>query len=151
MGPATAWETAADPGLRDVLRYLQTGEALGPLSEEIDALVDTFNKDREWVNRVLTYEQETEMRCRRAREEALEQGIEQGMDRLGTLIGRLIDAGRLDDAKRVSEDAAYRDKLLSEFRLQGWGEILRNRNNLAISQIWDLEGGERGIPLIFGQ
>ena len=116
---ATAWETAADPGLRDVLRYLQTGEALGPLSEEIDALVDTFNKDREWVNRVLTYEQETEMRCRRAREEALEQGIEQGMDRLGTLIGRLIDAGRLDDAKRVSEDAAYRDKLLSEFRLQG--------------------------------
>lgn len=119
MGPATAWETAADPGLRDVLRYLQTEEALGPLSEEIDALVDTFNKDREWVNRVLTYEQETEMRCRRAREEALEQGIEQGMDRLGTLIGRLIDAGRLDDAKRVSEDAAYRDKLLSEFRLQG--------------------------------
>ena len=119
MGPATAWETAADPGLRDVLRYLQTGEALGPLSEEIDALVDTFNEDREWVNRVLTYEQETEMRCRRAREEALEQGIEQGMDRLGTLIGRLIDAGRLDDAKRVSEDAAYRDKLLSEFRLQG--------------------------------
>ena len=119
MGPATAWEASADPGLRDVLRYLQTGEALGPLSEEIDALVDTFNKDREWVNRVLTYEQETEMRCRRAREEALEQGIEQGMDRLGTLIGRLIDAGRLDDAKRVSEDAAYRDKLLSEFRLQG--------------------------------
>lgn len=80
MGPATAWETAADPGLRDVLRYLQTGEALGPLSEEIDALVDTFNKDREWVNRVLTYEQETEMRCRRAREEALEQAIEQGIE-----------------------------------------------------------------------
>ena len=51
--------------------------------------------------------------------QVLEQGIEQGMDRLGTLIGRLIDAGRLDDAKRVSEDAAYRDKLLSEFRLQG--------------------------------
>ena len=57
------------------------------MSEEIDALVDAFNEDREWVNRVLTYEQETEMRCRRAREEALEQGIEQGieqgMDRLG--------------------------------------------------------------------
>ena len=118
MGPATAWETAADPGLRDVLRYLQTGEALGPLSEEIDALVDTFNKDREWVNRVLTYEQETEMRCRRAREEALEQGIEQGMDRLGTLVGLLLDAGRLDDARRVSGDAAYRDEMLAEFGLK---------------------------------
>ena len=71
------------------------------------------------MNRVLTYEQETEMRCRRAREEALEQGIEQGieqgMDRLG---GRLIDAGRLDDAKRASEDADYREALLAEFGLQ---------------------------------
>lgn len=70
------------------------------------------------MNRVLTYEQETEMRCRRAREEALEQGIEQGMDRLGVLVGCLIDAGRLDDAKRASEDAAYREALLAEFGLQ---------------------------------
>ena len=69
---------------------------------------------REWVNRVLTYEQETEMRCRRTREEALEQG----MDRLGALVGRLIDAGRLDDAKRASEDADYREALLAEFGLQ---------------------------------
>ena len=73
------------------------------------------------MNRVLTYEQETEMRCRRARGEALEQGIEQGieqgMDRLGALVGRLIDAGRLDDAKRASEDAVYREALLTEFEL----------------------------------
>mgnify|MGYP006928840342 CR=1 FL=1 len=60
----------------------------------------------------MTYEQETEMRCRRAREEALEQGIEQGIDRLGTLVSRLIDAGRLDDA-----NAVYREALLTEFEL----------------------------------
>ena len=70
---------------------------------------------------MLTYEQETEMRCRRAEargmEQGMEQGIEQGMDRLGAHVGRLIDAGRLDDAKRVSEDAAYREALLVEFGL----------------------------------
>lgn len=53
---ASAWEASADPGLRDVLRYLRTGEAEGPLSSEIDALVGVFNEDREWVDRVLTYE-----------------------------------------------------------------------------------------------
>ncbi len=71
---ASAWEASADPGLRDVLRYLRTGEAEGPLSSEIDALVGVFNEDREWVDRVLTYEQETEMRCRKAREEGREEG-----------------------------------------------------------------------------
>ena len=50
---ASAWEASADPGLRDVLRYLRTGEAEGPLSSEIDALVGVFNEDREWVDRVL--------------------------------------------------------------------------------------------------
>lgn len=45
------------------------------------------------------------MSCRRAREEALEQGIGQGMNRLGALVALLLNAGRFDDAKRVSEDA----------------------------------------------
>lgn len=77
-----------------------------------------FNGDREWVTKVLTYEQDTEMRCRRAEARGIEQGIEQGMDRLGTLVGLLLDAGRLDDARRVSEDAAYRDEMLAEFGLK---------------------------------
>ena len=67
---------------------------------------------------MLTYEQDTEMRCRRAEARGIEQGMEQGMDRLGTLVGLLLDAGRLDDARRVSEDAAYRDEMLAEFGLK---------------------------------
>ena len=108
----------ADPDLRDLLHYVATGRPDGALSREIDSLVEEYNRDREWVTKVLTYEQDTEMRCRRAEAKGIEQGIEQGMDRLGTLVGLLLDAGRLDDARRVSEDAAYRDEMLAEFGLK---------------------------------
>ena len=108
---ASAAEDVADPDLRDLLHE-------GALSREIDSLVEEYNRDREWVTKVLTYEQDTEMRCRRAEARGIEQGMEQGMDRLGTLVGLLLDAGRLDDARRVSEDAAYRDEMLAEFGLK---------------------------------
>ena len=115
---ASAAEDVADPDLRDLLHYVATGRPDGALSREIDSLVEEYNRDREWVTKVLTYEQDTEMRCRRAEARGIEQGIEQGMDRLGTLVGLLLDAGRLDDARRVSEDAAYRDEMLAEFGLK---------------------------------
>ena len=115
---ASAAEDVADPDLRDLLPYVATGRPDGALSREIDSLVEEYNRDREWVTKVLTYEQDTEMRCRRAEARGIEQGIEQGMDRLGTLVGLLLDAGRLDDARRVSEDAAYRDEMLAEFGLK---------------------------------
>ena len=119
---ASAWEASADPGLRDVLRYLRTGEAEGPLSSEIDALVGVFNEDREWVDRVLTYEQETEMRCRRAREEGREEGQEEGREegreegeaRLGTLIGALLADGRSEDVAAAVEGKVRREELYAE-------------------------------------
>lgn len=77
--------------------------------------VERYNQDREWVTRVLTYEQDTEMRCRQARAE----GMEKGMDQFGGLVSYLIDEGRLDDAKRAAEDASYRDLLLAEFEVGG--------------------------------
>lgn len=94
-------------------------EAEGPLSSEIDALVDVFNKDREWVDRVLTYEQETEMRCRRAREEGIELGREEGAGAVGALMAALLDAGRIDDARRAAVDAVARDELARELGIAG--------------------------------
>ena len=64
---------------------------------------------------MLTYEQETEMRCRRAREE----GREEGAIALGALMAALLDAGRIDDARRAAEDAATRDELARELGLVG--------------------------------
>ena len=76
---------------------------------------------RKWVTRVLTYEQDTKIRCRRAKEEGREEGLregrEEGRDELGALMAALLDAGRIDDARRASKDAAYRDGLMREFGL----------------------------------
>ena len=72
---ASAAEDVADPDLRDLLHYVATGRPDGALSREIDSLVEEYNRDREWVTKVLTYEQDTEMRCRRAEARGIEQGI----------------------------------------------------------------------------
>ena len=50
-------------------------------------------------------------------EQGIEQGMQQGQNRLALLVGHLLNAGRMDDLKRVSFDAAYREKLLKEFGL----------------------------------
>ena len=50
-------------------------------------------------------------------EKGMEKGFEQGKNHLALLVGRLLEAGRMDDLKRVSYDEAYREKLLKEFGL----------------------------------
>ncbi len=41
-------------------------------------------------------------------------GIQKGEDAILTLIRYLLSNNRMDDIKRVTEDAAYRNKLLAE-------------------------------------
>ena len=43
--------------------------------------------------------------------------MHKGQNRLALLVGQLLNAGRMDDLKRVSYDEAYREKLLKEFGL----------------------------------
>jgi len=50
-------------------------------------------------------------------QQGIEKGLEEGQNRLALLVGRLLDAGRVDDLKRVSYDEVYREKLLKEFGL----------------------------------
>ena len=54
---------------------------------------------------------------KKAVEEGIEKGMEKGQNRLALLVGRLLEAGRMDDLKRVSYDKDYREKLLKEFGL----------------------------------
>ena len=50
-------------------------------------------------------------------QQGIEKGLEEGQNRLALLVGRLLDAGLVDDLKRVSYDEVYREKLLKEFGL----------------------------------
>ena len=50
-------------------------------------------------------------------QQGLEKGLEKGQNRLALLVGQLLNAGRMDDLKRVSYDEVYREKLLKEFGL----------------------------------
>ncbi len=47
-------------------------------------------------------------------EEGIQKGIEKGEDTILSLIRYLLSNNRTDDIKRVTEDAAYRNKLLTE-------------------------------------
>lgn len=110
-----------DAGVREVLKYVKEGAVSGALTEEIDRLVDAYNDDREWVRRVLTWEQDTRIQCRRAREEGIEIGIEQGIERgenrFGALAARLIAEGRSDEIVLAAEDREARERLFEELGL----------------------------------
>lgn len=107
---AGAWEDAPDGAIRGVLRYVRTGMATDALSREIDGLVSRYNEDRKWVGRVVTFEQDAEMRCRRAER----RGREEGEARSARLAAALAEAGRTDDIVRASSDRVYREALFIE-------------------------------------
>lgn len=105
-------QVARERDLGRRMRYYQAAMDVGELGsgEDFDALVGVFNEDREWVDRVLTYEQETEMRCRKAREE----GREEGEARLAVLVGALLADGRSEDVAAAVEDKVRREELYAE-------------------------------------
>jgi len=41
----------------------------------------------------------------------------QGQEKLGSLIAKLIQAGRTEDALRASTDEDYRDRLFAEYQM----------------------------------
>ena len=47
----------------------------------------------------------------------LKQGRAEGADRLGRLMTKLFEQNRIEDAKRVSSDSAFREKLYKEFSI----------------------------------
>ena len=44
----------------------------------------------------------------------IEKGKVEGKKQMALFVKKLLDQSRIDDVKRVSEDEAYRDKLMKE-------------------------------------
>ena len=51
-------------------------------------------------------------------EKGIKKGIEKGEDTILSLMKYLLSNGRMEDARRATEDKAYRSKLLDEISLQ---------------------------------
>lgn len=51
-------------------------------------------------------------------QKGIEQGIEKGEDTILSLMKYLLSNGRMEDARKATEDKAYRSKLLDEISLQ---------------------------------
>ena len=54
----------------------------------------------------------------RVENRGIQKGIAQGEDTILSLMKYLLSNGRLEDARRATEDEAYRSKLLDEISLQ---------------------------------
>lgn len=129
---ARAWEDAPGGDLLDLLRYAQTGKALGSLSRKIEEAVGRANEDREWVDKVWSVSTIVENAARReringriaceeareeGRQEGRQEGLEEGSARFAALASRLIEAGRVDDLAQAASDPVRRDELFREFDL----------------------------------
>ena len=58
-----------------------------------------------------------EMFKNEGREEGRQEGRQEGETKLGTLMTKLKELGRVDDAFRAASDPAYREKMYAEFRM----------------------------------
>ena len=102
-----------------------------PLEAAVDAALDEMPDDfliRPYLeaNRVevkkmlLTEYNETrtmEMFKNEGREEGRQEGRQEGETKLGTLMTKLKELGRVDDAFRAASDPVYREKMYAEFSM----------------------------------
>ena len=100
----------------------QDDNALGKLAKDFKEANPKEIKSKVLSHRVASLKEgkldrEGEKKMNVLLEKYRKKAVEEGQNRLALLVGRLLDAGRIDDLKRVSYDEVYREKLLKEFGL----------------------------------
>ncbi len=137
---AHGWESEPDEGLRNLLRYVRSGEVADSLTAEIDAAVSVVNDDparREAIMGFITMEHNMRVHERVARQEGRAEGREEGLEegrqegraegleegraegeaRFGALADRLLDDGRIEDLRAASADPELLARLYAEYGL----------------------------------
>ena len=112
---ASAWEEEGTEDLRNLLRYLQTGEtADDPLIRRIEAEVEAANEDARWSDMVWSVTT-IEENDRQQRIMQLREAREQGEQRVERLVSLLLDDNRIDDIRRQTNDVEYRNSLFEKY------------------------------------
>ncbi len=126
---ASAWDKDEDEKRSGLLNYIHTSNTQDDeLVRKISTVVDKVNSDAQWRERAMgfmTVEHSHRAGLHQARKEGIElglaegrkEGLVEGETRFARLADTLLDAGRIDDLKRASNDAAYRDMLFRELGL----------------------------------
>ncbi len=132
---AEASQEELDPKLKNLLCFIQDGTTAqdDPLIEGIARQVDEINEDEEVMAMIFTMQDEIELQADLAYEKGVAEGEAKGKaegiaegeargkaegeSRLSKLMAKLFDANRLEDAKRVTTDPAYREQLFEEFSI----------------------------------
>ena len=98
-----------------------------PLEAAVDAALDEMPDDflirlyleanRVEVKKMLLTEYDETRTMEMFKNEGREEGRQEGETKLGTLMTKLRELGRVDDAFRAASDPAYREKMYAEFSM----------------------------------
>lgn len=116
---ASRWREVAPGPLRDLLAFVDTGEA--PANDRLLALIDNemaqANADAAWKEEAvpfLTLEDDARIQARINYED----GLAEGQQQFATLMNRLFADGRIEDAKLAAADSSAYERLREEYGLQ---------------------------------
>ena len=128
----SAWDKDANNSRAELLQYIHSGKVNGRLSTKLDEAVCKVNSDAEWRRQAMgfmTLEMSHEASLRSARKEGIQEGIELGKEqgleqgeaiqaaRDNEFVKQMLDAGRIDDLHRSTEDPQFREQLFEELGL----------------------------------
>ena len=119
---ASRWREVAPGPLRDLLAFVDTGEA--PANDRLLALIDDemaqANADAAWKEEAapfLTLEEDAKIQARINYEDGLAEGKAEGQQQFATLMNRLFADGRIEDAKLAAADPSAYERFCEEYGL----------------------------------